>query len=83
MQRFMELAEKAEFPYVSCNFTKNDELVFDPYVIREAAGLRIAFVGITTPNTLTASNPENFKDENGKRAYGFMEDSSGEKLHIQ
>ena len=61
-QRFMELSEKAEFPYVSCNFTKNDNPVFDPYVIKEAAGLRIAFVGITTPNTLTTSNPENFKD---------------------
>ncbi len=81
MQRFMELSEKAEFPYVSCNFTKNDNPVFDPYVIKEAAGLRIAFVGITTPNTLTTSNPENFKDEDGKRVYGFMEDSSGEKLY--
>ena len=81
MQRFLELAEKADFPYVSGNFTKNGELVFDPYVIREAGGLKIAFVGITTPNTLTASNPENFKDENGKRAYGFMEDNTGEALY--
>lgn len=81
MQRFLELTEKADFPYVSCNFTKNDELVFEPYVIREAAGLKIAFVGVTTPRTLVTSNPENFEDENGKTIYGFMQGGSGEELY--
>ena len=81
MKRFLELAEKADFPYISCNFTNKDKLVFEPYVIKESAGLKIAFVGITTPNTLTASNPENFKDESGERVYGFMEDSTGETLY--
>ena len=65
-QRFLERAEKADFPYISCNITKNGELVFDPYVIKEAAGIKIAFVGVTTPWTLTSSNPKNFTDENGE-----------------
>ena len=71
--RFMELTEKAEFPYISCNFTKDGELVFDPYVIKEAAGMKIAFVGVTTPKTLISSNPDYFRDENGKLIYGFMQ----------
>src|SRR5690606_23780002 len=55
MERFMELVEMANFPYVSCNFNKAGELVFDPYIIKEIEGAKIAFVGITTPWTLRSS----------------------------
>ena len=58
MDRFLELAEKAEFPYISANFTHNDELVFDPYIIKEFDGVKVAFVGITTPKTITSSTPK-------------------------
>ncbi len=80
MDVFMSLTEKADFPYISCNFTRNDELVFPAYIIREVEGLKIGFVGITTPGTLTQSTPRNFQDEDGNYIYGFMEDSTGEKL---
>ena len=30
MGRFLELVGMAEFPYISCNFRKDGELVFDP-----------------------------------------------------
>ena len=81
MDTFMSLAEKAEFPYISCNFSKNDKLVFDPYIIKEFDGVKIAFVGISTPATLVTSNPTNFKDENGNYIYSFAEDNSGEKMY--
>jgi len=55
MDRFLELAEKASFPYISCNFNKEGELVFQPYVIKEFDGVKIAFVGVTTPMTLRSS----------------------------
>ena len=42
--RFLELAEMAEYPYICCNFTYLGEPVFAPYTIKEAAGLDIAFV---------------------------------------
>ena len=35
MDRFLELTEMADFPYISANFNKDGELVFDPYVIEE------------------------------------------------
>ena len=79
--RFLELTEKAEFPYISCNFTHNDERIFAPYLIKEVEGKEIAFVGITTPTTLTTSTPANFQDENGEFVYGFLEDETGEALY--
>ena len=81
MERFLELTKMAEFPYISCNFNKEGELVFDPYVIREFEGVKVAFVGVTTPKTLTSSTPRYFQDENGKFIYGFLQDETGEKVY--
>ncbi len=55
--RFLELAELADFPYICCNLLREGKPVFAPYVILEAAGMKIAFVGVTTPTTITTSTP--------------------------
>jgi 2',3'-cyclic-nucleotide 2'-phosphodiesterase (5'-nucleotidase family) len=81
MERFIELAEIADFPYISCNFNKSGELVLDPYVIKDAGGVKIAFVGVSTPWTLTSSTPSNFMDENGSYVYGFMQGNGGKDLY--
>ena len=81
MDRFFELTKMADFPYISCNFNKDGELQFAPYVIKEFDGVKIAFVGISTPKTLTSSTPKYFQDENGNFIYGFFEDETGEKLY--
>ena len=81
MDRFLELTEKAEFPYISCNFNKEGELVFDPYIIKEFDGVKIGFVGVTTPKTLTSSTPKYFRDENGNFIYGFLQDETGEGVY--
>lgn len=81
MDRFFELAEMADFPYISCNFNKDGELLFDPYVIREAGDVKIAFVGISTPWTLRSSTPKYFMDESGEFIYGFMQGDDGQQLY--
>ena len=81
MDQFLALAEKAEFDYISCNFNHNGELVFQPYVIKELAGYKIAFVGVTTPRTLTSSTPRYFMDEEGNYVYGFLQDDTGEAVY--
>ena len=81
MDRFFELVEKAEFPYICCNFTFKDELVFEPYIIKECAGRKIAFVGVDTPATITSSTPVFFQDDSGEYVYGFMQDDTGEALY--
>lgn len=81
MDRFLELTKMADFPYVSCNFNKEGELVFAPYVIKEAAGFQIAFVGISTPETLTTSTPKYFKNDQGEYIYGFLQDQTGQGVY--
>lgn len=85
MERFFELVEKANFPYVSCNFvdlrTKTNAPVFAPYHIFEAAGKKLAFVGITTPKTITSSTPTFFQNEAGEYIYGFLQDADGKTLY--
>ena len=79
MPRFFELTQMAKFPYVSANFTdlKTGKTVFEPYTILEVDGVKIAFVGITTPKTVTSSTPAYFQDENGEFIYGFLQDKTG------
>ena len=81
MEQFLALAEKAEFPYVSVNFNKEGEPVFDPYVIIEAEGAKIAFLGISTPKTITTSTPTYFQNEAGEYIYGFCQGEEGAELY--
>jgi len=81
VDRFMELAQMAKFPYVSCNFNKSGELVFYPYIIKSINGIKIAFVGITTPWTLRSSIPLHFMDKDGNYIYGFMQGGDGKILY--
>ena len=80
MERFLSLTEAATFPFVSCNFNHEGELVFPPYVIREFDGVKLAFVGVTTPQTLYTSTPRYFQDETGRFIYGFMQGGDGAEL---
>lgn len=82
MDQFNKLVEKADFDYISCNFVDKDgNAVLKPYIIKEVDGVKIAFVGISTPKTITTSTPTYFQDGNGNYIYGFMQDDTGEKLY--
>ena len=81
VERFLELTKKANFPYISCNFNKEGKLVFPPYLIKEFDGVKIAFVGVTTPETVRTSIPEYFMNDKGEYIYDFMQDETGEKLY--
>ena len=81
VEHFLDLAKKANFPYISCNFNKDGELLFDPWLIKEVGGRKIGFVGVTTPDTLRASTPTYFMDENNNYIYGFLQDKTGQPLY--
>lgn len=84
MERFFELKDMAAFPYVSCNFLdRNDKAVLAPYTMIDAEGVKIAFLGISTPKTITSSSPKHFMNEAGEYIYSFCQDESGEKLYKQ
>ena len=76
MLRALDVAQNSAFPYVSCNFYNEKDgvrgtNVLDSYKIFEKGGVKIAFVGVTTPESFTKSTPSYFQDENGKYIYGI------------
>ena len=81
VDHFLNLAKKADFPYISCNFNKEGELVLPASIIKEYDGVKFAFVGVTTPMTLRTSTPTYFRNDKGEFIYGFLEDETGEKLY--
>ena len=78
---FIELTKEADFPYICCNLTRNGEQIFEPYRIIEAGGMKIAFVGVDTPQSITTSTPAFFEDESGKIIYDFREGGNGQELY--
>ena len=81
-ENFFKLIEKAEFPFISCNFLDlNGNTILDPYFIKEVGGVKLGFVGICTDSTMLASRPTNFQNEDGEVVYDFCRDESGEKLY--
>lgn len=83
MDVFLNLSKKTDVPYHSATFTdlRTSKTVFDSYQIFNYGDVKIAFVGITTPETLNSSTPTFFMDKSGKQIYSFGEDSSGEKFY--
>lgn len=83
MEQFLHLAnDVAEYPYLSANFTgKDGKPYFDAYKIFEVKGVKVAFVGICTPETFTKSTPTYFQDADGNYIYGFCEGNNGADLY--
>ena len=73
VETIQTLAKELDCGYTCCNFAdlRNDSLVFRPYRMFNAGGKKIAFVGVTTPVTLTNVTPKFFTDDNGKYIYSF------------
>ncbi len=80
--RVEELSKLAEFPFVCVNFreTKTGKSVYPGYCLVESDGVKIAFVGVSTPATLSSSTPIYFMDDQGEWAYDFLADGTGEAL---
>ena len=54
----------------------------DPYIIIERAGLKIAFVGILTPDTMFTTDSRDLCDEDGNLVCDFMyNDNDGTMLY--
>ena len=48
---------KAKFNIVACNFHRQNKLVTKPYVIVRRGNVKVCFIGIATPESLTKSSP--------------------------
>ena len=85
MEQFNNIVQQAKFSIISCNFMnlKENKPVLDAYQIFSYGGHKIAFVGVTTPSTITSSTPSYFQDENGNYLFGFCQDETGKALYAQ
>ena len=83
MDQFLHIAKDlAKYPYISANFTgKDGKPYFDAYKMFEVKGVKVAFVGVCTPETFTKSTPTYFQDANGNYIYGFCEGNNGADLY--
>ena len=61
-QRLIELSEMMDFPLISANIAKDGEPLFEPYIVKEIDGIKIAFIGLSTPETRYKTHPGNVKD---------------------
>ena len=84
MDRAKELMADADYPYLSCNWVNlplNNRVLSDVKYFR-IGGRTIAFVGITTPETITKSTPAYFMDKKQKRyVYDILGGEDGQKLY--
>ena len=58
MERFLELSKKLNCGYYSCNFLgANGKNVLPAYKIMSFGETKVAFIGVTTPSSLSSSTP--------------------------
>ena len=73
LDRLNVLVDMMDTKPVCCNFQKTgeDTTCYEPYSIVSYGDVDIAYIGITTPSTISSSAPTQFKDENGNYIYTF------------
>ena len=84
MARAKAVIQEADFPYVSCNWVdlRTGFNVLPSVKFFFAGGRKIAFVGVTTPETFTKSTPAYFmNDAQTKYIYDILGGEDGQKLY--
>ena len=84
MDRAKAIMKEADFPYLSCNWVdlRTTLRVLPSVKVFVRGGRRIAFVGVTTPETFTKSTPAYFMDKaQRKYIYDIQSGEDGKKLY--
>ena len=84
MDRAKQIIKDADFPYLSCNWVdlRTNLRVLPPVKVFVKGGVRIAFVGVTTPETFTKSTPAYFMNKaQTKYIYDILGGEDGQKLY--
>ena len=84
MERAKAIMKEADFPYLSCNWVdlRTGLRVLPSVKVFVRGGRRIAFVGVTTPETFTKSTPAYFMDKaQRKYIYDIQGGEDGKKLY--
>lgn len=84
LETLSAIIEKNNATYLGCNVSYSGTgadpfAAVKPYVIHDFDGVKVAFVGISTPETLTAATPA-YLQENGEYVVSFAEGDDGKAL---
>lgn len=73
LERLLYLTGLLKAKTVCCNLISNEsnKTVFDPYTIVSYGNTDVAYIGVTTPDTITSSSPAQFKNDAGEYSYSF------------
>ncbi|MCR5154369.1 MAG: bifunctional metallophosphatase/5'-nucleotidase [Lachnospiraceae bacterium] len=86
-ERLKELMDMAEFKYINSNITytgsgSNALAKAEPYTIVEYGKTKVAYLGVTTPWTISSSTPAYFM-EDGVYVYDFAAGNEGKDLYAK
>lgn len=77
MERFLELAGEAKAEYLAVNFEnlQSHTQIMKPYAVVpynvNGRVIKVAYIGIVTPENISKGKISNFQDENGNYIYSF------------
>jgi 2',3'-cyclic-nucleotide 2'-phosphodiesterase (5'-nucleotidase family) len=82
IDRLKDCAKRLDSGYISVNycFRINKTAIYPTYKIIEKGNKKIAFIGVTTPETLTKTSLITLKDENGQIIYDFLNENHNKEL---
>lgn len=86
MDAFLKRRQEADFPYLSCNFYHQSdgvrgERLLEPFHAYHFGKEIVAFIGITTPETILNAASAHFQDDKGSICYEISGSESGKALY--
>ena len=87
LEQLTALIKQSQAQYLGCNirYTGSEEnalAALEPYQIVTYGEVKVAFIGISTPESIAKSTPAYFMDDSGELVYDFY-GGSGEELSTQ
>ncbi len=81
MDQLSYLIDSAQAQYLGCNISytgSGENLLADvkPYAVEEYGEVKVAFIGVSTPYSITSSTPKSFQDDSGNFVYDFCSASA-------
>ena len=83
MERLFYLMNQLQAKVVSCNFmdVTTGEAEYASWTMETYGDTKVAFIGITTPESITKSTPAYFQNKDGEYIYDFCNDETGKALY--
>ena len=83
VEQLQKCNESLNGGYISGNFfyRKNQTLIYPPYKLIQLEDLKLAFIGVTTPQTLSKTSLHKILDEDGENVYDFLTKNEGQELY--